>query len=220
MQLIAKITDIFIAILVILLMPTAALAWGEICEECDDRYYEIIFVPNSFVIDSLTRIDSLFYPLLMEIKKLPVHGWEELSIKKAPMREWEKLPDLDMEFMNDTNKLYDDSAFAYKKKWIDAKLKDCPNIIIPMSLFSLLKKAEWDSIHSFAEKNVKMKYRSVVFMNALPAHPDIYVPSSSACSIRVNIEPEPSGEHALLLNSTRYRMVKLSNNHYVLRKGK
>ncbi|MDR3001867.1 MAG: hypothetical protein LBU89_11455, partial [Fibromonadaceae bacterium] len=39
-----------------------------------------------------------------------------------------------------------------------------------------------------------------------------------ACSIRASIEQEPNGEYALSLNSTRYRLVKLSDNHYVLRK--
>jgi hypothetical protein len=98
----------------------------------------------------------------------------------------------------------------------------CRTITIPNSLFSLFNKIEQDSLRSIIAKD---KFLSVTD-SLLEVYEggyryDIFPPIDViACSIRASIEPEPSGEHALLLNSTRYRMVKLSNNHYVLRKGK
>jgi hypothetical protein len=150
--------------------------------------YDTLFIANSFVFDPATKIDSLFYATVMEIKKLPTHGWIDYATHE----------------------------------WLEPDLENCKTITVPQSLFALFNKKERDSLHSMFAKNRALSVTDslLALYTGITREHDFPPIDVIACSIRASIEPEPSGEHALLLNSTRYRMVKLSNNHYVLRKGK
>jgi len=105
-------------------------------------------------------------------------------------------------------------------EWVEKS--SCRTITIPKSLFSLLNEAEQDSLYSIVKKDRLLSITDSLFeiyegtyrYNEFPPVDII------ACSIRANIEQEPNGKYTLTLNNTRYKMVELSNNHYVLRKEK
>jgi len=102
-------------------------------------------------------------------------------------------------------------------EWLEADIKNCKQITIPKSLFSLLNKIEQDSLYSIVKKTIPILSITDTLFNTVNFHPSVAI---IACSIRTNIEQESNGKYILTLNNTRYKMVELSNNHYVLRRGK
>jgi len=102
-------------------------------------------------------------------------------------------------------------------EWLEADIKNCKQITIPKSLFSLLNKIEQDSLYSIVKKAVPVLSVADTLFNTVNFHPSVDI---IACSIRTNIEQGSNEKYTLTLNNTRYKMVELSNNHYMLRKEK
>ncbi len=101
------------------------------------------------------------------------------------------------------------------RKWLDAKLKDCKQITIPQSLFSLFSTTEQDSLYSIVSKIPSALHIADTLFKTENGYQSI---SFLICSINASINSTPTGEYILSLNGTPYKMVKLSENHYVLRK--
>ena len=173
---------IVLVIFVTLLQSKVLACFNDICYEAETPIH-ILYTSNSFPIDSLTKIDSLFYPIFLEISKLPTRGWEDV----------------------------------YTAKWINTVLSDCRQIAISKSLFSLLNETERLTINLIA-KNI-VKYGKISITDTISTNINYFSGKDeySACSITTNIEKELNNEYIISLNSTHYKMVKLSDNHYVLR---
>jgi len=199
---------------VILFQSKNVLAWGPECKECEFPP-EVLFTQNHSVIDFSTKIDSLFYYILLEIGKLPIHGWFDYEIHKKQLDTNLVLQDLDDMNMDSNIQMWE---YETHQKWLEPAIKNCYQVTMPATLFSLLNKTEQDSIFHFVKKNVIEKRFPIQTKDILKTHPEISNISTTACSIYASIES--NGDYILSLNNTRYKMVELSNNHYVLRKEK
>jgi hypothetical protein len=156
------------------------------CSSIKTTLYDTVFFSNSFILNSSTVIDSLFYVMVMEIGKLPAHGWMGYEIYEL----------------------------------LKSNIKNCRQVTVPKSLFSLFNKTEQDSLYSMIVRNEILNILNIADLLVYDSY-NVWSPtipiSILACSIRTSIEQEPNGEYTLLLNNTPYKMIKISDNHYVVR---
>ncbi len=207
----------FVIIFAVLFEPKTALACfgGPPCE----TYYEMLFTPNSFAIDSLTRIDSLFDPILLEIKKLPVFGWRDFDTGKwvdAKLRDCRAItiPETLYMFLLKEYRNELDSLEAFKKYKEYGK-----NGVFPTNYVLLIGEtsSKLNSMLFFVKKNVINKNKPLDITDRFSDSDGYRFVEELACSIRASIEQEPNDEYTLVLNNTPYKMVKLSDSHYVVR---
>jgi len=206
----------FVIIFAVLFEPKTALAcFDGPCE----TYYEMLFTPNSFAIDSLTRIDSLLDPILLEIKKLPVSGWRDFDTGKwveAKLRDCRSItiPSTLYMFLLEEYRNELDSLEAFKKYKESGKTGVSPADYI---LLIGQTSSKLNFMHSFVKENVINKNKPLDIADRFSASYDYRFIEELACSVRTSIEQEPNDEYTLLLNGTPYKMLKLSDNHYVVR---